>query len=89
MPTNLPPEYSKVELRYKAAISRTEKLALLEEMISIVPKHKGTDKLRADLRKRLSKMKSDAHAQKKVSRHVSAYHLPKEGESHLNCGRGA
>jgi len=95
MPTNLPPEYSKVEQRYKAAVSHAEKLALLEEMISIVPKHKGTDKLRADLRKRLSKMKSDAHAQKKVSRHVSAYHLPKEGAGQMpiigptNVGKSA
>ena len=95
MPTNLPPEYSKVEQRFKAAISHAEKLALLEEMISIVPKHKGTDKLRADLRKRLSKMKSDAHAQKKVGRHISAYHLPKEGAGQMpiigptNVGKSA
>ena len=79
MPTNLPPEYYKVEERYKAAIAHEEKLALLEEMISIVPKHKGTDKLRAGLRKRLSKMKADSQAQKMVSRHVSAYQIPREG----------
>ncbi len=95
MPTNLPPEYFKVEERYKAAISHEEKLTLLEEMISTIPKHKGTDKLRASLRKRLSKMKTDAHAQKKTSRHVSAYQIAKEGSGQIaivgptNVGKSA
>ena len=83
MPTNLPPEYFKVEERYKAAIDHDEKIKLLEELISTIPKHKGTDKLRASLRKRLSKMKTDSHAQKKVSRHISAYHIAKEGSGQI------
>ncbi|MGB3715569.1 MAG: GTPase [Candidatus Promineifilaceae bacterium] len=95
MPTNLPPEYHKVEERYKAAIDPAEKLALLEEMISIVPKHKGTDKLRADLRKRLSKMKLASQAKQKASRHVSAYHISREGAGQIavvgpaNVGKSA
>ena len=51
MPTNLPPEYFNAEERYKEAATPQEKVARLEELISTVPKHKGTDKLRADLRK--------------------------------------
>ena len=58
MPTNLPPDYFAVEKRYRAAQSPKEKIELIEEMLSIVPKHKGTDHLRADLRRRLSKLKS-------------------------------
>ncbi len=83
MPTNLPAEYYKVEERYKAAISPHERVSLLEELISTVPKHKGTDHLRADLRRRLSKMKSSALAQKKVSRHISAYQIPREGAGQI------
>ena len=79
MPTNLPAEYYQVEEQYKAATSLEERLKLLEELISTVPKHKGTDKLRADLRRRLSKMRSSAQGQKKVSRHVSAFHVGREG----------
>ncbi len=52
MPTNLPPEYYDVEKRYRAATSPDEKIVSIEEMLSIIPKHKGTDKLRADLRRR-------------------------------------
>ncbi|MFN2134871.1 MAG: GTP-binding protein HSR1, partial [Candidatus Promineifilaceae bacterium] len=64
MPTNLPPEYFNAEERYKAAATPTEKVARLEELISTVPKHKGTDKLRADLRKRLSKLKEASDTKK-------------------------
>ena len=69
MPTNLPPEYYEVEERFRAAKSPEEKITLLEELISTVPKHKGTDKLRADLRRKLSKLNSAAQTQIKVARH--------------------
>jgi len=79
MPANLPPEYFEVEARYRAAKSLTEKIALLEELISTVPKHKGTDKLRADLRRRLSKLKAAAQTRKKVGRHLSPFSIEREG----------
>jgi small GTP-binding protein len=79
MPTNLPPEYYKVEELYKQAQTPTEKIELLEELISTIPKHKGTDHLRADLRRRLSKMKEAAKSQKKAAGPVSPYMIEKEG----------
>lgn len=79
MPTNLPPEYYNAEERYKEAATPQEKVARLEELISTVPKHKGTDKLRADLRKRLSKLKASADSKKGASRHVSVFSIDKEG----------
>lgn len=79
MPTNLPPEYFKVEEQFRAAASTREKIVLLEELISTVPKHKGTDKLRADLRRRLSKLKTSARTKKGSSRHETAYNIDREG----------
>jgi ribosome-interacting GTPase 1 len=79
MPTNLPPEYYKVEEQYRAATSPSARIKLLEELISTVPKHKGTDKLRADLRRKLSKLKSDSRSKKGVGRHESAYSIEREG----------
>jgi ribosome-interacting GTPase 1 len=79
MPINLPPEAIEAEQRYRAAKSVAEKIARLEEFISTIPKHKGTDKLRADLRRRLSKLKSAAQSRKKVSRQDSAFRIDKEG----------
>lgn len=95
MPTNLPPEYYDAEKRYRSSKTPAEKLTSLEEMISIVPKHKGTDKLRADLRKRVSKLKSAAQAKKSLGRHESAYHINKEGAGQVvivgatNVGKSA
>jgi small GTP-binding protein len=95
MPTNLPAEYYDAEERYKAAESPSERIRLLEELISTVPKHKGTDKLRADLRRRLSKLKSSAHKSKGASRHDSAWQFDKEGAGQVviiglaNVGKSA
>ncbi|MBN2363820.1 50S ribosome-binding GTPase [candidate division WOR-3 bacterium] len=83
MPTNLPPEYFEAEKRYKEALDLQEKITLLQELIGTVPKHKGTDKLRADLRKKLSKFKEARHSKKNVSRHESLFSLKKEGAGQI------
>lgn len=79
MPTNLPPEYYRVEKQFREAESPREKAALLEELLSTIPKHKGTDHLRADLRRQLAKLKSAAHAAKKTGRQTTAWHIEREG----------
>ncbi len=79
MPTNLPPDYFEVEKKFRAAQTTAEKIEYLEEMLSIMPKHKGTDKLRADLRRRLSKLKASSGGKKTVSRRAASYHIDKEG----------
>ena len=79
MPTNLPPEYFDSEKKYKTAKTTADKITCLEELISTIPKHKGTDKLRADLRRRLSKLKASVQTKKKVGKHESFFHIEKEG----------
>ncbi|MGD2252880.1 MAG: TGS domain-containing protein [Anaerolineales bacterium] len=79
MPTNLPPQYFEVEKRYRAAKETSEKIECLEEMLTIIPKHKGTDRLRGDLRRKLSKLKTSAQVRKGGSRRVDAYSISKEG----------
>jgi len=54
----------------------------LEDLIATVPKHKGTDKLRADLRRRLSQLRKDAIRKKKGGR-VDLYTVPKEGAAQI------
>ncbi len=60
MPANLPPEYFDAEKRFKLASSPAEKVLALEELIATIPKHKGTDKLRGDLRRKLSQLRKEA-----------------------------
>ena len=79
MPTNLPPEYFTVDKRYRAATTTEEKIETLEELIGTIPKHKGTDHLRADLRRKLSKLKDSMQKGKAGSRQVSAFSIKKEG----------
>jgi uncharacterized protein len=79
MPTNLPPNYYSIDKRYKSATTDAEKIACLEEMMSIIPKHKGTDKLRAGIRKRLSKVKNAAQSKKSSGKKDSSYIIEKEG----------
>lgn len=79
MPTNLPPEYFEVEERYREAKTVEEKIATLEELLSTIPKHKGTDKLRANFRRRLSKLKDASQTKKQISRWDSVFHVEREG----------
>jgi len=79
MPANLPPNYYEVERRFRAAASDAERIECLEEMLSVIPKHKGTDHVRADLRKKLSKLKSSSQTRKGTGRFSSAYNIPSEG----------
>lgn len=78
MPANLPPDYKAAELRFSKAKTVEDKIAALQEMMAIIPKHKGTDKLRADLRRRLSKLKAEQEQQTKKSRRSTSYYIPKE-----------
>jgi len=95
MPTNLPPECLEAEERYRAATSPEEKITRLEEWISTIPKHKGTDKLRADLRRRLSKLKAASHTRKGAGKQTSAFHIDRAGAGQVvlvgptNVGKSA
>ena len=80
MPANLPPQYFDVEKQYRDAKDPNEKLVYLQQMLSIIPKHKGTEKLQADLKTRISKLK-DAIAKQKKSRGSGGawYQVEKQG----------
>ena len=97
MPANLTPEYLGAEREYKSAVTQAEKVAALERMLATLPKHKGTEKMQADIRRRLSQARKDA--QKKGAHHASPFYLiekegagqvallgpPNSGKSQLVC----
>jgi ribosome-interacting GTPase 1 len=95
MATNLPPEYYEADKRYRAAKTPGEKISCIEELLRIAPKHKGTDKLRAGLRKRLSKLKTTAQTKKGIGKRESAFRIEKEGAGQVvlvgpvNVGKSA
>jgi hypothetical protein len=78
MPANLTPDYLNAEQEYKTARTHQEKMAALERMLATVPKHKGTEKLQADIKRRLSQERKES--QKKGASHsVPFYLVEKEG----------
>jgi small GTP-binding protein len=81
MPANLPPQYFEAEKVFREAKDPLEKIAALEEMLAIMPKHKGTDHLRAELRGRIAKLTQQA-AKKSGARRASLT-IEKEGAAQL------
>jgi uncharacterized protein len=78
MPANLTPIYKEAEERYKAAQAGEERLACLIEMLAVLPKHKGTEKIQADLKTRISKLKKPA-ASKPGAKRSSWYQIERQG----------
>lgn len=81
MPANLPPQYFEAEKNYREAKAAAEKIVALEEMLAIMPKHKGTDHLHAELRRRIAKL-TEASS-KKAATQRAAMVIPKEGAAQI------
>lgn len=80
MPANLTPQYKEAEERFRTAATHDEKLEALREMLALLPKHKGTEKLYADLKKRLAKLEDEgAHTHRGATRHDDPGHVRREG----------
>jgi uncharacterized protein len=78
MPANLTPEYEKAELRYREAASDDERLVALQAMLSAIPKHKGTEKMQADLKRRISQLRREE--QKSAhGKGPDPFHIPRSG----------
>lgn len=65
MPTNVTPEYKAAKAAFQQATDPAEKVACLKEMLRVVPKHKGTDHLCAELKTRLKQVTEEAAVAKK------------------------
>jgi ribosome-interacting GTPase 1 len=89
MPANLTPQYLEAEKRYREAKTPHEK-----QMYAVMPKHKGTDKLQADIKRRISKLGEEIeHARKSGRRHTD--YVKREGAGQVvlvgppNSGRSS
>ena len=80
MPANLTPQYREAEERYREAATHEEKLAALREMMALLPKHKGTEKMQADIRRRVAKLEEEAeHGAKGGARRTDPGYVRREG----------
>jgi len=82
MPANLTPDYYKAERRFREATTNEEKILAIERMLAVMPKHKGTDHLKADLRRKLSKLR-ESPAKKGKGKHTDIFHIPRSGSGQV------
>lgn len=79
MPANLPPQYLEVEKKLKTATTAEEKIAIYEELLSIIPKHKGTEKLQAMMKTKMAKLKSSSQKKGGTAKHGPSHKVRKSG----------
>jgi ribosome-interacting GTPase 1 len=80
MAANLTPQYLEAETEYKRAQSAEERLACLKKMYALLPKHKASEKLQADLKTRISEAKKEVEQERKSPKKAGVSHkIPKQG----------
>ena len=80
MAANLTPQYLEAEAEYKKAQTAEERLACLKKMYSLLPKHKASEKLQADLKTKISAARDEVEREKKIPKKVGVSHkIPKQG----------
>ncbi len=78
VPANLTVQYQKAEQAYRQATTPEEELACLEQMLREIPKHKGTDKLQADLKHKISRAREELTHRKTAPGKPSG-RIPRQG----------
>jgi uncharacterized protein len=96
MPTNVTPEYKKAEEAYRKAREPKDRLDGLRQMLSTIPKHKGTEHLQADIKSRIKELTEElAGPRKGGKRSGPALTIRPEGAAQLallgppNAGKSA
>jgi len=97
MPVNQSPEYMKAELRYREATTPEGKLEGLEEMLRLLPKHKGSEKVQSQLKQKIKIARKELQQPKKRhgGGHRDPFSVPKQGAGQValmgaaNVGKSA
>ncbi len=82
MPANVTPEYERAERRFREATSDEGKLDALQEMLRTIPKHKGTEKMQADIKRRISRLRKEQQRKGGPRRSAGVY-VKKSGEGQV------
>jgi len=87
VPANLTPQYLDAEEKFKSALTTADKIQALEEMMRTIPKHKGTEKMQADLKRRMSELKKEAQKKKSAPSQRPSWYVEREGAGQvIVCG---
>ena len=83
MPANLTPQYMAAEERYKSAKDDRERLKALKEMLAMIPKHKGTEKLQADIKRKIARIRDELEVKKSKGGHRFNFSVEREGAAQV------
>ena len=84
MPANLTPEYKAAEAAFRKSRDPRERLERLREMLRVIPKHKGTDHLQGDIKRRIKELSEELERPKKSGAHGGPpLVIPPEGAAQI------
>jgi ribosome-interacting GTPase 1 len=83
MPANLTPQYLEAEAKFKQARTVSEKIKALEEMMAVIPKHKGTEHLRGQLKGRMAKLREELQKRPALGKAEFLYNVKREGAGQI------
>jgi ribosome-interacting GTPase 1 len=94
MAANLTPQYLEAEAEYKRAQTAEERLECLKRMFALLPKHKASEKLQAELKTKMSDLRKEVEQERKAPKKGGvSYKIPKQGAGQYvllgapNCGK--
>lgn len=79
MPANLTPQYLKAEEEYRRAATTEEEIRCLEIMLREIPKHKGSEKLQAEIKQKLSRARKELETERRTGRRGHGIRIPRQG----------
>jgi small GTP-binding protein len=84
MAANLTPQYLEAEADYKKAQAPEDRLECLKKMYQLIPKHKASEKLQAELKTKISEAKEEVeHAKKHPKKAGVSYKFPRQGAGQI------
>lgn len=83
MAANLPPEYYGLENEYSGAKSREEKIKILEKMLTVIPKHKCSQTVIGEIRRKISLLKKETALEAKKKKGFIKKGIKKEGAAQV------
>jgi ribosome-interacting GTPase 1 len=93
MAANLTPQYLEAEAEYKKAKTPEERLESLRKMYQLVPKHKASEKLQAELKRKISEARDEAEEKRSAKKGGVSYKVQRQGAGQYiivgapNCGK--
>lgn len=89
MAVNLTPQYHEAEAEYRKAQSAEDKLTALKKMWVELPKHKASEKVQAELKRKMSDLREEIEQDKKSPKKGVSYKIPRQGAGQVIIVGGA